>query len=101
MISPYLQLYTWFFLFIIGAAYYIVLNVFFFFSYKFKIVFRLFLYTLFVIFISSLIIILLFIFNGGIIHYTYALFFLLGYYVAKRVKVNVKRHKLSIFSKKQ
>ena len=100
MISSSLQLFSWVISFLIGALY------FYFYKYIIKvfnlknIVLKIFIDTFYIIFVSFLITYTYYKVNLGYIHYSYIIFYILGYFCAFKVKMCVKVLKKTYFSRK-
>lgn len=101
MISSSLQLYSWFISLIIGAVYYYINSIFIF---RFKpklLVLRLIYYSIFVFIVSFSLIYIYYKINNGYIHYSYPIFWIIGYYISFKVKSYVNLHIFPFFSKKR
>ena len=101
MISVKLQLYSWITSVVIGFFYFLFLFLTTKFIIRKNIIMRIILYTLFVVITSILLMYLYYLVNGGIIHYTFVLFWCVGYYLFFIVKQRVKTYKKTIFSSKE
>ncbi len=100
MISSPIQLYSLFFSVLLGSLYNFILNLYLIkINYK-KIYFRCVFHTIFILFISIIVINIYFKINGGFIHYSYLLFWIIGYFITNKVKLYVKQQKKSKYYKK-
>lgn len=94
------QLDSWFVSFIIGFLYYLFLNYFILFFNSRNLFIRIVLDSFYIFIVSIGIIYFYFKYNNGYIHYGYPLFYILGYYVSKKVNYRVKALKKTFFLKK-
>lgn len=93
MINNNIQLLSWFFSIIAGFVYSIFLFLFSIFIKSMSKLLKIFLSSIFVIIISTFMIYAYYKINNGFIHYSYLVFWLIGYYLFYLVKSNVKRQK--------
>ena len=95
-----MQLLSWFISFFIGFIYYFLLNFIIIRINSKNIIIKTFIDLIYIFLISFALIYTYYYFNGGYIHYGYPLFYVLGYFVSKKVNTSVKRLKKTIFLKK-
>lgn len=87
MINNYIQLYSWLFSFSIGFTYKILIDLYFYLFSKINYLLRIFLDFLFVLFISISVIYLYFKLNGNVFHYSYLLFWGVGYITSNKLNI--------------
>lgn len=93
MISGTFQLFSWISSIFLGFIYGFISNKFIKFTRGLRLIYRLFLDIIYVIICSALLIFIYYKINGGYIHYSYLIFWSIGYYLFFLVKSCVKRHK--------
>lgn len=99
MINSNLQLFSWIISLFIGFIYYFILN-YIYIRLNFKNIFLKLIIDIFYIFITFVILSYIYYkINNGVIHYGYPIFYVIGYYLANRVNICVKRLKKAIFLK--
>ena len=87
MINNYVQLYSWILSIIIGFIYSIILRVYFLIIRNRRFSIRMLLHFLLITLISSLIVICYLEFNGNLLHYSYILFWIIGYMFGNNNKI--------------
>lgn len=100
MISSNIQLLSWLISIVIGFIYYHILNAFYRFTSRYGLFIRIF-FDIFLIFIvTSLLIYIYLKVNNGFIHYSFVIFWFLGYLLSNIVNIYVKRQKKSKYTYK-
>lgn len=95
-----IQLSSWIISFFVGFVYFFMLNYIIIKINSKKILIKIFLDIIYVIIASLTLMYIYYYFNGGYIHYGYPIFYIAGYFVAKKVNTCVKRLKKTFFLKK-
>ena len=99
MINSNLQLFSWIISLFIGFIYYFILN-YIYIRLNFRNIFLKLIIDISYIFITFVILSYTYYkINNGVIHYGYPIFYVIGYYLANRVNICVKRLKKAIFLK--
>ena len=93
MMNSNLQILSWSVSFLVGIFYLFMLDLFFNFVYRKNIFIRIIYEFIFVIISEVTLVVLYYKLNGGVIHYSYLLFIILGFFTEYQVKQYVKRHK--------
>ena len=95
MISSNIQLLSWLVSIVIGLIYYHIINVFYRFTSRYRLFIRIFFDILFIFILTSLFIYIYLKVNNGFIHYSFVIFWFLGYLLSNIVNIYVKRQKKS------
>lgn len=93
MINNNEQLFSWIISIYIGFIYSFLLKYFYLLTRNKRKIYKILLSFIFILLVTIFIIYVYYKINGGIIHYSYILFWILGYYMFFIVKSHVNRHK--------